>query len=272
MVKRSSKYLHGFSSEEQKRLHLQNDLLGPQIYEFIGLEGASRMLEIGCGTGAQMRYVMQCYPHIHITGIDLSAEQLAGASAYLEAEAAFNNRYALIKGQGNALPFDTASFDCALMVWVLEHVRHPEALLAEAHRVVAPGGWVYLTEVFNNSFEHFPKSAALEDFWNQMNAFQESLGGNGNIGIQLGAMCAKLNHTKLETRAKTLYFDAAVPQKRTEIWNYWISLAESASRQMISSGRISNSDWQKVRREMLQLRENPSSAFYYSFMQCRLQR
>ncbi|MBP8726005.1 MAG: methyltransferase domain-containing protein [Saprospiraceae bacterium] len=272
MDKSSEKYLHGFSSEEQARLHLQNDILGPHIYEFIRLDQVSRMLEIGCGTGAQMRYVMQNYPQVHITGIDLSAEQLSSARVHLEAETAFTNRYALRQGQGNELPFATASFDCALMVWVLEHVQNPEALIAETHRVISPGGWLYLTEVFNNSFQHYPQSPALEDFWSKMGEFQEFLGGNGNVGIRLGAMCAKLEHTTLETRAKTLYFDAAFPRQRTEIWNYWIDLTESASRQMIAAGKISSSYWQKVRRELAQLRDDPSSAFYYSFIQCRLQR
>jgi SAM-dependent methyltransferase len=42
---------------------------------------------------------------------------------------------------GVSLPFDDGAFDLVYCKQVLEHVRHPEPLLAEVHRVLGPGGW-----------------------------------------------------------------------------------------------------------------------------------
>jgi SAM-dependent methyltransferase len=42
-------------------------------------------------------------------------------------------------------PFPAASFDCVTLLAVFEHVQDPEALAAECHRVLAPGGRVILT-------------------------------------------------------------------------------------------------------------------------------
>ena len=43
-----------------------------------------------------------------------------------------------------ALPFADQTFDAALCMNVLEHVKRPEACLTEIHRVLKPGGVIYL--------------------------------------------------------------------------------------------------------------------------------
>jgi SAM-dependent methyltransferase len=48
----------------------------------------------------------------------------------------------------DALPVGDATFDAVLCTEVLEHVRHPEAVLAELGRVLAPGGRLCLTVPF----------------------------------------------------------------------------------------------------------------------------
>ena len=39
------------------------------------------------------------------------------------------------------MPFADGSFELVYCKQVLEHVRHPERLLAEVYRVLVPGGW-----------------------------------------------------------------------------------------------------------------------------------
>lgn len=48
----------------------------------------------------------------------------------------------------DALPVEAASFDAVLCTEVLEHVRHPDAVLAEFARVLVPGGRLCLTVPF----------------------------------------------------------------------------------------------------------------------------
>jgi ubiquinone/menaquinone biosynthesis C-methylase UbiE len=96
----------------------------------------SRVVELGCGTGAIARMVA-AWPGIgEVVGTDPSpilierARQLSDAHARVSFEIA----------DGRDLPFPHASFDVAVLHRVLSHAPEPEQLLAEAFRVLRPGG------------------------------------------------------------------------------------------------------------------------------------
>jgi len=48
-------------------------------------------------------------------------------------------------GSALALPFQDGCFDGVVMTETLEHIPRPQAALAEAARILKPGGWLYLT-------------------------------------------------------------------------------------------------------------------------------
>ena len=57
-----------------------------------------------------------------------------------------------INAAGEALPFPDAHFDIVMCVDVLEHVRDPEALLAEISRCLKPGGSCQITAINRFAF------------------------------------------------------------------------------------------------------------------------
>ena len=55
------------------------------------------------------------------------------------------NPIADVHGSADALPFEDGSFDTVLCTQVIEHVRTPNAVIAECARVLRPGGVLIVT-------------------------------------------------------------------------------------------------------------------------------
>ena len=76
-----------------------------------------------------------------MTGIDQSPEFIAAAER-LAADDGVGERVEFVVGDAHALDLPAASFDAAVAHTLVSHVRDPLAVLAEAARVVRPGGSV----------------------------------------------------------------------------------------------------------------------------------
>jgi len=94
--------------------------------------GPWRVLDLGCGDGASVDRFRSVDPGVRWTGLDLPDSPEVRTRT--RRDAGFQTF------DGVAIPFPEASFDFVYCRQVLEHVRHPEPLLAEVRRVLAPGG------------------------------------------------------------------------------------------------------------------------------------
>lgn len=101
-------------------------------------QATARVLEIGCGTGAVVRVVAGRSWVGEVIGIDPSPVFIARAR---ELAAGLTN-VAFEEGDGRSVRFDDQSFDVVIFHTTLSHMPSPEGLLAEAFRVLRPGGWL----------------------------------------------------------------------------------------------------------------------------------
>jgi ubiquinone/menaquinone biosynthesis C-methylase UbiE len=103
-----------------------------RLLEYLELRDGARVLDCGCGMGFYLM-VMQSLWSLELVGLDDDSERLRWADEHgLQAE--------LVHGDAQQLPFPDASFDAVLMSEVLEHLPDDARALAEALRVLRPGG------------------------------------------------------------------------------------------------------------------------------------
>ena len=92
------------------------------------LAPGSRVLDLGCGRGGVMELFWR------------EVRRAVGLDPDLASLRQHRAAFPRVCGLGEALPFAAGSFDLAIALWVFEHLARPERVLAEAQRVLAPGG------------------------------------------------------------------------------------------------------------------------------------
>lgn len=115
------------------------------MQEHMGLQAGSKVLDVGCGTGALLTELARA--GAEVTGIDTFGE--ADGIDRRIAEARMKEQgleIPLRQGSAAKLPFDDGAFDLVVSIGMLEHIP-PETrkrVLPEMFRVVRPGGVLFL--------------------------------------------------------------------------------------------------------------------------------
>ncbi|HRD45789.1 MAG TPA: class I SAM-dependent methyltransferase [Caulobacter sp.] len=99
-------------------------------------KASGKVLELGIGLGLNLRHYDPARVE-SVTGVDPSLELRDRA---LSAARPDSLQVTIREGVAEALPFEADSFDCVVCTFTLCSVQSPAAALAEAQRVLKPGG------------------------------------------------------------------------------------------------------------------------------------
>ena len=105
----------------------------------------SRVLEVGCGTGANACYLAERYG-CTVVGVDISKEMVKRATLRAE-EQHLSDQATFMIGDAYDLRFSEGEFDVVLTVFVSQFLDPAKAFL-EFHRVLKEGGYLGVNEMY----------------------------------------------------------------------------------------------------------------------------
>jgi ubiquinone/menaquinone biosynthesis C-methylase UbiE len=114
----------------------------PVLQRAAAVRSGERVLDLACGTGTLAARLDGSVPDLRLVGVDLSpamverARQKLGTRPGLRVE----------RADAHDLPFDGASFDAVLCANTFHYFSAPATVLAEARRVLHPGGRLVLLD------------------------------------------------------------------------------------------------------------------------------
>ena len=108
------------------------------------------LLDIGTGTARIPIEMAKRSPNVRIVAVDLSAHMLAVGKRNVE-RAELTHRISLERVDAKGMPFADGSFDAVVSNSIVHHIPEPSAFFREAVRLVAPGGLLFVRDLFRPS-------------------------------------------------------------------------------------------------------------------------
>lgn len=260
----SSNYIHTFTPQEQQRLIHQAEFLVPWVHRHVDFSGCKRVIEIGCGVGAQLRILTRRFPDVRFAGLDYSKEQLARARILV------GESSELVQGSAYELPFASGAFDGAFFCWVFEHLSDPVVAMLEVARVLRPGGVLFASEVFNAGVYCDPPRPALMEYWREFNSLQREFGGHPDIGIRLANLATEAGLREIELRDIAPHIDHRLTStQRKEMADYFRGIFSSGADELLKRGRVTRELIAAMQADFAAIAADPESVMVYTAFQLR---
>lgn len=258
-------YVHGYNEREEQRLQDQARTLVDLLHADTFYPAGSKVLEAGCGTGAQTLTLALKSPEASITSIDISAASIDIAKATCRAAGITN--VAFLQADLLSVSFEDESFDHVFLCFVLEHLPKPELALKALKRLIRPGGTITVIEGDHGSAHFHPDSVFARRAINCQVELQARSGGDANIGRRLYPLLTSSGFDTCALRVvpRLVYVDGSRPD-----WiegftkNTFITMIEGVKDQAVSAGLMTQGDFDKG---LFDLRQTATAdgVFCYTF-------
>ena len=203
-------YVHGYDQRENIRLQDQASTLVDLLHSDTLFPAGSRVLEAGCGVGAQTITLAKNSPEAHITSIDISAASVAEAKEKIESEG-FSN-VCFQQDDIFNLSFEPKSFDHIFVCFVLEHLARPAKALNCLKFFLKTAGTITVIEGDHGSSYFYPDSEAAHKAIQCQVELQKRAGGNANIGRELYPLLNAVGFSSIHVSPRMVYVDSSKPR------------------------------------------------------------
>lgn len=260
-------YVHGYSDKEKERLEDQAETLTSLLHHDSMYPEGSRVLEAGCGVGAQTITLATQNPKTQFTSIDISEKSLAEASKKIMASGRTNVNFQV--ANIFALPFASASFDHIFLCFVLEHLPEPVKALQALMTVLKPGGTVTAIEGDHGSTYFHPDSQAAHKAIQCLTDLQAQAGGNSLIGRELYPLMEKSGLRDICVSPRMVYVDDSKPELVEGFTrNTFAAMVAGVEQQALEKKLIDKATWEKGIEDLYKTAEGRGT-FCYTFFKAR---
>jgi SAM-dependent methyltransferase len=202
-------YVHGYGEWESERLKAQAWSVLDLLHGDTRFGAGKRILEAGCGTGAQTVTLARNNPSSRIIAFDRSAKSLAEARRRVQDANVTNVE--MHEADLFELPFDARSFDHVFVCFVLEHLPNPIAALRVLEQMLKPGGTIVVFEGDHGATIFHPDSPWARRVIDCQVELQRRAGGNALIGRELFPLLQEAGFSSIEVAPRVVYVDGSRP-------------------------------------------------------------
>lgn len=262
-MKKKNDYVHGYSPREAERLLDQAQTLTDLLHHDTRYPAGSRVLEAGCGVGAQTVTLAANSPGARFTCIDCSEASLAEAKERVKKAGHTNVTFR--KADIFDLPIPPESFDHVFVCFVLEHLPDPAGALASFRTVLKPGGSMTVIEGDHGSAYFHPDSPFARKAIACLVDLQKEAGGNALIGRELYPLLTGAGLTGVSVSPRMVYVDASRPalvEGFTKLT--FTAMVEGVRDAALSRGLMTESDWDQGIADLYRT-AGPEGVFCYTF-------
>ena len=256
-------YVHGYDHRENIRLQDQASTLVELLHSDTKYPKGSKVLEAGCGVGAQTITLAKNSPSALITSIDISETSLAEARKKAAAAGLTNVQFE--QADIFNLSYKPESFDHIFICFVLEHLPQPVEALQMLKKYLKKNGTVTVIEGDHGSAYFYPESEAAHKVIQCQVELQRRAGGNAMIGRELYPLLLSAGFNSVHVSPRMVYVDSSKPQlvdgftKKT-----FTAMIEGVREQAIKSGIIEEHIFDQGIKDLYRTTE-PDGVFCYTF-------
>ncbi len=256
-------YVHGYSEEEAGRLADQANTLSNLLHDGTKYSAGSKVLEAGCGVGAQTVILARNSPDAEITSINISESSINQVKELIKKNKIENVKFT--QSDLYNLHFEDKSFDHIFVCFVLEHLKDPLDALNSLRRVLKDGGSITVIEGDHGSCYFYPETKEAIKVWECLIECQKRFGCNPMIGREIYPLMINSGFKEVQVQPKVVYVDSSNSDlvdgfnKKTII-----AMVEGVKEQALELNMVDIESWQKGINDLYKTTKS-NGVFFYNF-------
>lgn len=257
-------YVHGYNDRETRRLLEQSLILEELLHSGTRYLEGGRILEAGCGVGAQTMILARRNPGIDLISMDISATSIRKAEPLVR-QAGYRN-VTFLQGDIYNSGFGPASFDHIFVCFLLEHLPDPCGALRIMINLLRKGGTITVIEGDHGTGVWTPETEDARRAWDCLIQSQQYLGHDPFIGRRLFPLLKSAGFQDIEVTPRPVYADPSNQELLEGVVNRIIApMVLSAGDRVLEQQLLTREDWEKGLQDISNVASSDEGTFFYTW-------